>query len=120
MGISGFNRARRLAAAAMGLEPGTFVALNQADALAVVAEAATAKTTAAETALLARLNQAEDEAALTDLPTIGKGAGRVILENRPKGGYASLADAIALNAKVSERPYTTDWQKVLDHFAEAG
>jgi hypothetical protein len=96
----------------MGLPSGTFVALNQADALAVVA--------GAEAALLARLNQADDEGSLSDLPTIGKGASRVILENRPEGGYVTLADAIALNAKVITHPYTTDWSKVLAHFAEAG
>ncbi|MGI8933344.1 MAG: hypothetical protein ACR2FS_04645 [Phormidesmis sp.] len=113
MGISAFNRARRMAADAQGKPPGTFMPLNYTAAR----EVAQGEQRAAK--LLTRLNEAKDGAALADLPTIGPGAGKVLVANRPENGYRSLEEAIALNKAVCKTPYTLDWEKVLAYLSEA-
>jgi hypothetical protein len=42
------------------------------------------------------------------LPTIGRGAAAIILENRPKGGYVDLEHVWVVNPKILKKPYTTD------------
>lgn len=90
MGLAAFNAARRL--------------LAQQQAIAAEQSK--------PDAVLERLNQAETGADLADIPTIGRGAGTVIIANRPEDGYGSLEAVIAANKKVTESPYTVDWEKV--------
>jgi DNA uptake protein ComE-like DNA-binding protein len=127
MGISAFNRMRRMAAQAKGEPDGTFMPLNYSAAAAQVAKVAQVavgmEPHRVDERLLAALNQAEDEDTLTVLPTIGKATAKVVLSNRPKGGYASVADAIALNRNLMKgirSPNTLSWEKLRDHFAEVG
>lgn len=108
---------RRLAAEAQGEPVGTVAKLNYEDALETVREAggqpALIEVVApAGRATLSRLNIAKTGDDLVDLPTVGKAAGKVLVENRPIGGYLSMQDAIAANTKVTKAPYTVDWERV--------
>lgn len=42
------------------------------------------------------------------LPTIGRGAAAIILENRPEGGYVDLEHVWVINPRILKKPYTTD------------
>jgi hypothetical protein len=42
------------------------------------------------------------------LPTIGRGAAAIILENRPEGGYVDLEHVWVVNPRILKKPYTTD------------
>jgi hypothetical protein len=42
------------------------------------------------------------------IPTIGAGAAKRLLENRPPGGYQSLDDCWTLNPELLSPPYRTD------------
>lgn len=102
MGLAAFNRARE-AAKAMATRK-TLVAEPKNESLPV--------------GLLSRLNSAEVGADLADIPTIGKGAGKVIIESRPEPGYKTLKEAITLNEKVTKSPYSVDWNAVSAHFED--
>lgn len=52
------------------------------------------------------------------IPTIGAGAAKVILQNRPGGGYSSLAQVWELCPKIMASPYTTDPEQVAAWGAE--
>lgn len=54
------------------------------------------------TAALRLINAAQSPDDLTPLPTVGKGAGKLIFEHRPEDGYESLA---ALPTAIFEMPY---------------
>lgn len=105
MGLAAFNNARRLKA-------------ERANKPSSVSDEQLAKVEpkAAMPSLCDRLNQAESGSDLADLPTIGKGAGDVIVENRPDSGYDSIEAVIAANEKVTKHPYTVDWEEVQAHF----
>lgn len=62
--------------------------------------------------LLAALNQAQSAKDLEPLPTIGAGAAKRILSNRPTSGYHSLEQVIELNSELSRQPYRVDWDQV--------
>lgn len=113
MGISAFQRQRRLAAEAKGLPAGTFVPLNYTAANEVAQRPST------EAQLLDALNEATEAEALTALPTVGPATAKIIFENRPKNGYESIDEAASLNPAVVERPYRVDWQQLKAHFSEA-
>lgn len=113
MGISAFQRQRRLAAEAKGLPAGTFVPLNYTAAHEV------AQQNPRENQLLETLNNAEEPDDLTVLPTVGQATAKIIFENRPENGYDSVDDAIARNPSVTESPYRVDWQALEDYFTEA-
>lgn len=102
MGLSAFNRARAIAAqlAQEGATP--------SDKSATVADLDKNETVS----LLNLLNSAKSASELESLPTIGRGAAKRILANRPEGGYESVEGAIALNHEVCQAPYTVDWEKV--------
>lgn len=125
MGLSGFNRMRRMAAKATGQPSDVFLPLNYPEAAAQVAKIAQVaqgmESHGADDLLLAALNQAKDESDLVALPTVGKATAKLILSNRPEGGYESVVDAIALNRDVMKgirSPNTLSWEKLRDHFAE--
>ena len=127
MGLSGFNRMRRMAAEATGQPIDVFMPLNYSEAAAQVARVAQVaqgmEPHRVDELLLAALNQAKEESALVALPTIGKATAKLILSNRPEGGYESVADAIALNRDLMKgirSPNTLSWEKLRDHFAEVG
>ena len=46
------------------------------------------------------------------IPTIGQGAAKVLIENRPDGGYASLEQAWELNPVLFEGRYKVDPEAV--------
>lgn len=45
---------------------------------------------------------------LSVIPTIGAGAAKRLIQNRPPGGYASLAEVWALNPELLNPPYRID------------
>ena len=57
---------------------------------------------------LALINAATAADEISVLPTIGKGAAKLILEARPEGGYLSLAAIWEQCPRVLVRPYSTD------------
>ena len=57
---------------------------------------------------LALINAAAAADEISVLPTIGKGAAKLILEARPEGGYLSLAAIWEQCPRVLVRPYSTD------------
>jgi DNA uptake protein ComE-like DNA-binding protein len=57
---------------------------------------------------LALINAAATADEISVLPTIGKGAAKLILEARPEGGYLSLAAIWEQCPRVLARPYSTD------------
>jgi hypothetical protein len=57
---------------------------------------------------LALINAAATADEISVLPTIGKGAAKLILEARPEGGYPSLAAIWEQCPRVLARPYSTD------------
>lgn len=62
--------------------------------------------------LIAALNQAADPKDLEPLPTVGKGAAKRLLANRPEAGYESLEQVRSLNPELEQAPYRVDWAKV--------
>lgn len=58
------------------------------------------------------LNQATDPKDLEPLPTVGKGAAKRLLANRPEAGYESLEQVRSLNPELEQAPYRVDWAKV--------
>lgn len=58
------------------------------------------------------LNQATDPKDLEPLPTVGKGAAKRLLANRPEAGYESLEQVRSLNPELEQAPYRVDWSKV--------
>lgn len=61
---------------------------------------------------LALINGVDVVRELQVIPTIGAGAARLILSNRPEGGYESLEQVWALCPKIMAPPYTTDSEQV--------
>lgn len=57
---------------------------------------------------LALINAATAADEISVLPTIGKGAAKLILEARPEGGYPSLAAIWEQCPRVLVRPYSAD------------
>lgn len=62
----------------------------------------------AEPDALRLINGTDLASELEILPTIGRGAASVILENRPEGGYASMEQVWQMNQKILKYPYKTD------------
>jgi DNA uptake protein ComE-like DNA-binding protein len=62
--------------------------------------------------LMAAINQATDPKDLEPLPTIGKGAAKQILANRPEAGYSNLDQVRSLNPELGRAPYRVDWAKI--------
>ena len=58
------------------------------------------------------INEAETLDALTVLPTIGKGAAKLIFDRRPEGGYSSFDALVEATPELLKSPYTTDWETV--------
>lgn len=54
-------------------------------------------------------NSADSPDDLTPIPTVGKGAGRVILKQRPDDGYKTVAD---LPQKIFEAPFNCDADQI--------
>ncbi|MBD1918862.1 MULTISPECIES: hypothetical protein [Cyanophyceae] len=109
MGITGFQRQRRLLAAqaiattpATPLPPG-----NTPQPPTGTPVNAIAPTPAVPKALVV-FNSLGTVREVEIVPTIGKGAAKAILENRPDGGYESLQQVWDLNPKILKPPYTTD------------
>jgi hypothetical protein len=57
---------------------------------------------------LVLINAAAAADEISVLPTIGKGAAKLILEARPEGGYPSLSAIWEQCPRVLARPYSTD------------
>jgi hypothetical protein len=61
------------------------------------------------------INEGNSPDELAILPTIGKGAGKVILSDRPEGGYSSLSE---LPAKIFKPPYNCDMTEIENYSGE--
>jgi hypothetical protein len=59
-------------------------------------------------AALALINGSDVARDVAIIPTIGQGAAKVLIENRPEGGYASLDEAWELNAVLFDGRYKVD------------
>ena len=59
-------------------------------------------------AALALINGSDVARDVAIIPTIGQGAAKVLIENRPDGGYASLDEAWELNPVLFEGRYKID------------
>lgn len=61
---------------------------------------------------LALINSSDVARDVAIIPTIGQGAAKVLIENRPDGGYASLEQAWELNPALFEGRYKVDAEAV--------
>ena len=61
---------------------------------------------------LALINGSDVARDVAIIPTIGQGAAKVLIENRPEGGYASLEQAWELNPVLFEGRYKIDTDAV--------
>jgi len=59
-------------------------------------------------AALALINGSDLARDVAIIPTIGQGAAKVLIENRPDGGYASLEEAWGLNPTLFDGRYKVD------------
>jgi hypothetical protein len=59
-------------------------------------------------AALALVNGSDVARDVAIIPTIGQGAAKVLIENRPEGGYASLEDAWERNPTLFDGRYKVD------------
>jgi DNA uptake protein ComE-like DNA-binding protein len=106
MGLTAFNRARRLAQASTAPAP-TSTAAPSPERSTSPAEspASLGKSASASPRALLIINEGATPEELAILPTIGKGAGKAILEARPPGGYASLGE---LPERIFTSPFNCD------------
>lgn len=63
-------------------------------------------------AALALINGSDVPRDVAIIPTIGQGAAKVLIENRPDGGYASLEQAWELNPVLFEGRFKIDAEAV--------
>jgi DNA uptake protein ComE-like DNA-binding protein len=70
--------------------------------------AGTTATPSTEPDALRLINSVALASELEILPTIGRGAATIILENRPAGGYVDLEHVWVVNPRILKKPYTTD------------
>jgi hypothetical protein len=61
---------------------------------------------------LALINGSDVARDVAIIPTIGQGAAKVLIENRPDGGYASLDEAWELNPVLFEGRFKIDTEAV--------
>lgn len=59
-------------------------------------------------AALALINGSDVARDVAIIPTIGQGAAKVLIENRPSAGYASLDEAWELNPSLFDGRYKVD------------
>lgn len=107
MGLTGFQLARRLAGQNVHYEAAQQIIQN---------EQPPERQTAEEFANMQRLpaalllcNSADSPNDLRPIPTVGSGAGKVILRDRPDGGYSDLAD---LPEAIFAPPYNCDADQI--------
>jgi hypothetical protein len=62
----------------------------------------------APAAALTLINGSDVARDVAIIPTIGQGAAKVLIENRPEGGYASLEEAWELNPALFDGRYKVD------------
>lgn len=110
MGITAFNLRRRQAAAE-----------NEAKASAeTVADLESKEETVNESAIAAHpvvkiANTATRLKDLTDVPDVGQGAAKLILGNRPDGGYVDFAQLKQINQALGDHPYNVDWDAIEEY-----
>ena len=63
---------------------------------------------------LALINGTDVARDVAIIPTVGQGAAKVLIENRPDGGYASLEDAWGANPSLLEGRFKVDPQAVAE------
>ena len=65
-----------------------------------------------DTSALALINGSNVARDVAIIPTIGQGAAKVLIENRPEGGYASLEEAWERNPTLFDGRYKVDTDTV--------
>ena len=117
MGLTAFNHARRLAdlanlnATAIGLKTVSLDSTPKPPTEEAVAslEKSASNSPPTVSPALALINSATESEQLTPLPTVGKGAAKVIFSQRGENGYPSLD---ALPAAIFESPYRCDLEQI--------
>ena len=111
MGITGFQLARRLAEQNVHYEAAQQIIQgeNRAPQDSIPEPIAADSKPEKQSPALALCNNAEAPSDLRPIPTIGTGAGKVILRDRPEGGYGDLSE---LPAFIFAPPYNCDLDEI--------